>query len=484
MKTRGILIFMAVMFTVSVSNAQTGILTAKAQQEILHLIRKEKLDLILPGAMRDNNVDMWIHVIRAGDPDPMAIHFGSASGYLIFTDRGGARIERALFGSGGHPDFFDIFGSRAISRAIAGYDYGKQDPKVYDELREFVAERDPKTIAVNTSNWLAVADGISYSQYLKLEKILGPKYSQRIVSAENVITDFRIRRVLRETVAFANATEIHRQILERALSREVIAPGVTTLEDVGWWVQQQLYEKDLIRKDRGGGIIIPRILYSVKSEPIAPPDARWWIHHKNYVLQRGDFLTYDLGIKYLDYFATVYKRHAYILREGETSVPESIQYAFDKALEARKIIRKNIKVSRTSGETFEIIVSALEDAGYIHTPFTDIGTEDYKIIQKVLSNTDRSGFSLDLNCQGINNGSMTSGGTHVSVGPAVSPFRSDRDHLRFQENHLFFLEYQVHTNLPERPGFPISISISGNHILTSKGVEWLHSPNERILLIH
>ena len=41
--------------------------------------------------------------------------FGSASGYLIFTDRGGARIERALFGSGGHPDFFDIFGSRATS---------------------------------------------------------------------------------------------------------------------------------------------------------------------------------------------------------------------------------------------------------------------------------------------------------------------------------------------------------------------------------
>ncbi len=28
--------------------------------------RNEKLDLILPGAMRDNNVDMWIHVSRSG----------------------------------------------------------------------------------------------------------------------------------------------------------------------------------------------------------------------------------------------------------------------------------------------------------------------------------------------------------------------------------------------------------------------------------
>ena len=33
---------------------------------------------------------------------------------------------------------------------------------------------------------------------------------------------------------------MHRQILERALSDEVITPGVTTLGEVGWWVQEQL----------------------------------------------------------------------------------------------------------------------------------------------------------------------------------------------------------------------------------------------------
>ena len=57
-------------------------------------------------------------------PTRWALHFGPVSGYVIFTDRGGDRIERALFGSGGHPDFFDIFGSREISRAIDGYEYG------------------------------------------------------------------------------------------------------------------------------------------------------------------------------------------------------------------------------------------------------------------------------------------------------------------------------------------------------------------------
>ena len=66
--------------------------------------------------------------------------------------------------------------------------------EVYNEFREFVVERDPQTIAVNTSEWLPVADGISHTAYIKLVNILGPTYSERIVSAENVITDFVVRR--------------------------------------------------------------------------------------------------------------------------------------------------------------------------------------------------------------------------------------------------------------------------------------------------
>ena len=60
----------------------------------------------------------------------------------------------------------------------------------------------------------------------------------------------------------------------------------------------------------------------------------------------------------------------------------------------------------------------------------------------------------------------------------------DRAHLKIQENHLFAFEYMVHTNLPDRPGFPVSINIEGNHIVTSRGVEYLHPINEKILLIH
>ncbi len=485
MISRVLVFLISVMFTVPFASAQPGVHTAKTGSKILDLIRKEKIDLILPGAMRDNNVDMWIHVTRAGDPDPMFPEFGSTSGYMIFTDLGD-RIERASFSGGfggsGALDF-DIHGSRELSRAITGYDYNTQDFSVYNELTEFVAERDPQTVAVNFSDWLAIADGISYTQYLKLEKILGPKYSKRIVSAEKVITDFRSRRILREVTLMTNALEIHRQILERALSNEVITPGVTTLEDVGWWVKEQFFKRGLTRGYRRGAGT-PVVLYSdVSDQPgiRGLPTSRGSFSSSNspqYVLQRGDFLQFDNGVRYLDYFSTDYKRNAYIMRKGETRVPKSLQRAFDRAIEARKIIRKQIQVDKTAGEILSNITEALKDADYLYTPFSDRSPDDYINLQKVLANTDKSGFFVDLHSQGNN------GGTLVTVGPSISPFRSDRDHLPVQENHLFSFEFVISTNIPERSGYPIVINIEGNHIVSGRGVEFLHPPNEKILLIH
>jgi len=71
---------------------------ARYRYEMLNLIRRDKFDFIMPGAMRDNGIDMWIHVIKRGDPDPFGLDLGANMGYFVFTDRGGNRIERALFG--------------------------------------------------------------------------------------------------------------------------------------------------------------------------------------------------------------------------------------------------------------------------------------------------------------------------------------------------------------------------------------------------
>jgi hypothetical protein len=466
MKSRLIFILIAVMFTVLNGNAQRRqkfidpmpARTAETDAEALRLMRNEKLDLILPGAMRDNNVDMWIHVTRG--QDPTAMQFGQTSGYLIFTDLGD-RIERAVFGgSAGAVENIDRWGSKEVARAFAGYNYDNSDPRqgysvpeVFDEIREFVAERDPQMIAVNYSDFLPVADGISHTQYLRLEKILGPKYSERIVSAENVITDFLIRRTSREVAARVEVFALARQNVLETFSK--VAPGETTAGDIG-----------------------ARVIYSSVSDMSET-------RSRSYILQRGDlfFCGGEPGGTYME-FEVDTKTYAYILREGETKVPEFLQKAYDLAIAGQWIMRPHMKVGMIGGESLAAMVKAMEEAGYIHTPFADDGEKDYKMVRKVLANTDKPGFSIDCHSMGNNNIDTREVEWDIRTeGPSMAPFRPFTHHLKIQENHFFAFEYMVHMNISERPGHPLAFNISTPQMVTSKGVEFVQPPNEKIELI-
>ncbi|GAF75668.1 unnamed protein product, partial [marine sediment metagenome] len=271
-KTRILLALFSVIVLFQGFDAQAQ--EARARYETMEMIRKEKFDLVLPGAMRDNNIDMWIHVMMEGINDPLALDLGVSGNisvtdtlcFAIFTDRGGDRIERAVLGGGrGSRELYDLFGAER-------------------DLQDFVSERDPKRIAVNMSDWLPASNGLTHTGYLRLVRLLGDKYASRLVSAENLITDFRVRRVQAEIIAFAKIAEIQRQLMEEAYRR--IVPGVTTREELGWWVQEQLLSKGLITLPRG---------------PSAPGGSR------GNVYQRGDFLSWDWGIRYLN-FGTDFKR--------------------------------------------------------------------------------------------------------------------------------------------------------------------------------
>ena len=468
MKSRVMIILFAVLFTESNAIAQRGVgtfnplpqRTVETEREALRLMRNDKLDLVLPGAMRDNNVDMWIHVTRG--QDPLVVQFGPTSGYLIFTDLGN-KIERAHFGgNAGAVEKIDVRGSENVARAFAGYNYDNSDPsqgysvpEVFDEITEFVAERDPKTIAVNYSDFLPVADGISYTQFLKLQKILGTKYSERIISAEGVINDFLVRRTSREVAAQVEILALARQRVLGNLRK--IVPGVTRVRDVG-----------------------ANIIYSAVS---SMSETR----SRDYILQRGDLFHGGGGGGTLGNYMGMgvdTKTYAYILREGETEAPEFLQEVYDLAIAGQRIMRPHMRIGMTGGESLAAMVKAMEDAGYIYTPFSDKGSGDYEMLRKALAKTDKPGFSID-NHSMINNRVRT-GEIEFDVrteGTSMAPFRKFTHHLKIQENHFFAFEYMVHKNIAERPGYPLAFNISNPQIITSKGVENIQVPNEGMILI-
>ena len=433
-------------------DAQNEVYTAD-QDVVLQLIRNDKMDLVLPQAMRDNKIDMWIHTGRHGDPNPLEYEFGIIDGFLILTDTG-EKIERAMFGGiftgSGGVEKIDHYGSEEVSRAFGGYDPLNIKISVFDEIRKYVENYDPQTIAVNYSNWLAVADGISHTQFELLKKIIGSKYSERIVSAENLITDFRSRRLLREIVIQANTLEVARQNTMNILSQ--IQPGVTSIGDLPY--ANLLYSSSSGMKNLG---------------------------NTDYTLQRGDFFYVNGVSNWMNFghtrFSEDTKYYGYILHEGETKMPKELQYAYDQAIKGQWIMRPTIQVGKKAGDVLAAMIKSMKDEGYIYTPFTDNGTKDREIIRKALSNTDKSGFSVDLHVQGNNNGEL------ITVGASMAPFRRDRDHLILKENHIFAFEYMVHTNMSGREQ-PLSINISNVQAVTNLGVEWIQPPNKEVYLIH
>ena len=281
---------------------------ARRRWERICQIRAEKFDLVLPKAMQDNDLDMWIVVVREGLLGPLWEALGRGYvgdwAYYVFTSPdGGGRVERAALGVGGYMlercGVYDHFGSAA-------------------SLADHVAERDPARIGVNMAASIGGADGLSHTSFLHLKEVLGPTYGDRLVSAERFVSDFRATRTAMEIATFAEAGEISREIAERAFSNEVIRPGVTALEDVAWWIWDRLLERGL-----ESSFDMPSIYITGPEGIVATSSER--------IIQRGDLLMIDWGVGYLDFYTDM-KRIAYVLREGETEAPPGLQHAFDRAV--------------------------------------------------------------------------------------------------------------------------------------------------------
>ncbi len=411
---------------------------ARSRWERMAQIRRDKFDLVLPEAMRENGIDMWITVVKEGLPDPLVEDLGGgyvgSIGYYVFTDRGEERIERAALGVGGY----------RIDRSGA-YDVitGQFD------LRSFVADRDPDRIGVNMSERIGGADGLSHTSYLHLVESLGQPYASRLVSAEKLISDFRSRRVASEIAAFAEAGEISREIAERAFSNEVITPGVTALEDVAWWMMDRLLERGL-----GTSFDFPSVYITGPLGIEATSSER--------IIQRGDLLMIDWGVGFLN-FHTDMKRVAYVLDEGETAAPPGIQNAFDRGLEARTVLKGAIRAGRTAQENSDAIEQALSGAGF---RVMEVFNQPY-----------------DSPTTDIMFGNHSVGNLGHGIGPSIAFFNPLRLTFEVRPTNLLSIELFAYTPVPEWEGAKVRIPLEDDAVVTERGVEWLYPANRAILLI-
>ena len=379
--------------------------------KLMTLIRGQKFDVILPQVMRDNNIDMWIHVKRS--ENPLDFELGDSDGVYIFTDRDGDRIERAILGGPGDSEIYDIFGSES-------------------DLGSFVAERDPKRIALNYADEGSSYNIISQDDRAKLLEALGDKYSKRVVSADKLTADFLAGRAMAEISLYGRLLMTSTAAIEEEFSK--IEPGKTRLSDIS------------------GNVFL------------RDPDGNEE-NNTDYVVQPGDLIGILSGARML-----TFDEHnggiGYVLREGETNLPPEVQRIWKHALTTRDIFRKNIKAGPTGAETLEILIDKLEEAGYVY-----IDRDQYD------TNADPEKTQVHIDFHGL--GRIIS----QAEAPRISPTGWGRN-LKIPLYHTFTLEYMIHMPVPEwGPGKHLYICLHDGAIVTERGVEFPARPAQEIHII-
>ncbi len=312
----------------------------------------ERLATLMPELMRRHGIDLWIVSAREYNEDPLMVSLLPApmlsarrrTTLIFHAPVGGAfeamAIANAGIGLDGH--YRPMWAKAQEAKAAEGF---------WDCLRRVVEERSPRRIAINVSNEIAFADGLSKNEHDELRAALGEALWSRTVSAEPLAVAWLERRTAAEIQASDDNNRRAHAIIAEAFSDRVIEPGRTTALDLAWWLRQRAddlgyrcwFQPSVSLQRRGTE------LGSIGATPDTP-------------ILPGDLVHCDFGFHHLG-LATDTQQNAYVLRPGETAPPAGLQHAFEQASRQQDLLEAQMVEGRSGNEVLAATLAAMAAEG-------------------------------------------------------------------------------------------------------------------------
>ncbi len=319
------------------------ILSMRERAEVMDRWTEYRLDNLVPELMRREGIDMWVLVAREYNEDPVLLTM------LPATWQSSRRTTILVF--------FDD-GEQVERLAVARYNIGffetqwfpDQEPDQWKRFGQIVEKRAPEKIGVNISEHFALADGISYTDFMHLKNSLTSEFSERIVSAEKLSVGWLETRTDDEITVYRQINRIAHNIIAEGLSEAVITPGVTTTQDVQWWFRERIRDLNLTTWFH------PSVSVHRSESPEHTGDFSDYADSD--IILPGDLIHMDLGIEYLG-LTTDTQRNAYVLRPGETDAPQGLKDAQAVGNRLQDILTNEFVTGRTGNE---ILAAALQKA--------------------------------------------------------------------------------------------------------------------------
>lgn len=296
--------------------------------------------------LNEFDVDLWLTFVRETtlSPDPALeliadVDVTWKSAFMLCRD--GAHV--AIIGRFDRENVAQL----GAYPQIIGYDQG-----IAKHLRTVLAEKAPRTIAINTSENDVAADGLSHGLFLSLQNILaGTPFADRLISAEKIIAALRGRKSPAEVERVRQAVATTEALFDEV---EAFAkPGMT---------QRQIAEFVHGRIDEMGlDYAWPKPFNPIVT--CGPNSAVGHAAAGDVVLEKGHTLHLDLGVKQNDYCSDI-QRMWYVLDDGETEAPPEVQHAFDVVYGAIKAGESMLTPGTPGWQVDEAARDFIVDNGY------------------------------------------------------------------------------------------------------------------------
>jgi hypothetical protein len=336
--------------------ADARVLSERERAVIVNRILRDRLDNLLPRLMREAGIDLWLVINREYVEDPVyltlvpePVFHARRLSMLLFFDRGPEKgVERLTVSRYPMEGFY-----------TAAWDGGTSADQ-WTRLAALIAERNPKRIGINTSLDWSFGDGLTASLHGRLMEALGPDLKPRVTSAERMCVRWLETRTPLELDLYAHTTAIARGVVSEAFSSRVITPGVTTTDDVAWFIRQRFTDLGLdtwfvptVDRQRAGAECTAEQSFCGGSG----------------VIDRGDVLHTDVGIKYLR-LNTDTQEMGYVFRRGESEVPPGLARALADGNRWQDLLASEFASGRTGDEVFARTDAAAKKAGIRHSTYT------------------------------------------------------------------------------------------------------------------
>ncbi|MEQ8684651.1 MAG: M24 family metallopeptidase [Imperialibacter sp.] len=328
------------------------ILTQREQAEVIDRWLEERIKYLLPDLMRREGLDMWLIIAREYNEDPVIRTMLPAT--WLAARR---RTILVVYDPGA--------GKELETYAIARYNVGSAfkmawnpaiQPDQFKALSRLIQEKNPKKIGINKSEHFAQTDGITSNEYDQLMNVLPKNFQQKVVSAEKLAIGWLETRTESEMIVYQQIVRIAHQIIQEAFSDKVIQPGITSTDDVVWWMRERIKELKLDT-------------WFHPSVSIQRQDPESFDHLRSFserpgeqVILPGDLLHTDFGITYLR-LNTDTQQHAYILKPGETEPPKFLQEAFSQGNKVQDALTGNFVMGKSGNEILKAALDQSKAAG-------------------------------------------------------------------------------------------------------------------------